>query len=191
VYDAVKRSSRRLLDGHRSVLAMDYRLNADGRDMVLLGMYTLRIGVDSIALDSKGEWLYYGPVNGDRLYRVATRDLDDPALDAATLAARVQDYGPKTASDGLTTDLLDRIYITDPEHSAILTLGPDGALATLLKDPSRLRWPDGFSFGSDGWLYVTCSALQHVLFRGKGHQRDHAPFQVYRFKPGAMGIPGH
>ena len=191
VYDPLRQTSRRLLDGHPSVMPMDYVLNAGGRDMVLFGIYTLRIGVDSIALDSEGEWLYYGPVNGDRLFRIATRDLDDTSLDAVTLAARVQDFGPKTASDGLTMDLAGNVYITDPEHSAVLRLGQDRALETLLEDPLLLRWPDGFGFGPDGWLYVTCSALQHVILRSAAHQRAQAPYQVFRFKPGASGVPGH
>ncbi len=30
-------------------------MNVEGRDMVVLGVYTLRIGVDSITLDRRGE----------------------------------------------------------------------------------------------------------------------------------------
>ena len=57
VYDTVKRASRRLLEGHPSVEAGDYLIQAARRDMILLGLFTLRIGVDSIALDKRGEWL--------------------------------------------------------------------------------------------------------------------------------------
>jgi hypothetical protein len=69
-------------------------------------------------------------------------------------------------------------------------LQADGRLRTLLKDPV-LRWPDGFSFGPDGWLYVTCSALHHVIFRSADHVRSQAPYQIFRFRPGPTGIPGH
>ncbi len=191
VYDVEKKTSRRLLDRHPSVMPEDYMLNVEGRDMVVLGVYTLRIGVDSITLDRKGEWLYYAPVNGDRMFRVAAAAaLDDPSLAAAALAAKVEDYGPKTNSDGLSSDDAGNVYITDPEHSAVLTLGPDRQLKTLIKDP-KLRWPDGLSFGPDGWLYVTCSSLQHVLFVAPGHQASHAPYHVFRFKPGATAAAGH
>ena len=190
VYDVEAGTSRRVLDDDPSVNPEPYIIQAPGRDMIIYGIYTMLIGVDSIALDTRGEWLYYGPVTGDRMYRIKAADLDDESLDAAELADRVQDFAGKTLSDGLTMDVEDNIYLSDMENSAVLTLAPDGKLTTLVKD-ARLRWPDGFSFGPDGWLYVTCSSLQHVLFVDPSRMRDNAPYHVYRFKPGPMGIPGH
>ena len=190
VYDVTQRTSRRLLHKHPSVMPKNYVLNAAGRDMVVFGIYTLRIGVDSIALDRTGKWLYYAPVNGDRMYRLPTAALDDVKLPPAVLASQVEDYGPKTMSDGLSSDDAGNLYITDPEHSAVLTLGPDRRLTTLVKD-EELRWPDGLSFGPDGWLYLTASSLQHVLFVPAGHQAAHAPYHVFRFKPGASAVAGH
>ena len=190
VYDVRAQTSRRVLDGDRSVRAMAYVTQTPEREIAVLGLFPVRIGVDSITLDARGEWLYYGPFTGDRLYRIRTADLRNPSLDAAALGARVEDHAPKTISDGLSIDLADTVYITDPEHSAILTVGADRTLHTLVKDP-RLRWPDGLSFGPDGWLYVTCSALQDVMLRSASAVREHAPYQVYRFRPGAAGVPGH
>ncbi|MDX1497910.1 MAG: hypothetical protein R3352_10165, partial [Salinisphaeraceae bacterium] len=99
-------------------------------------------------------------------------------------------YAEKTMSDGLSIDIQDNIYISDLEHSAILRLSPDKQLTTLIKD-EKLRWPDGFSFGPDGWLYVTCSSLHEVIGRSAANVREHAPYQIYRFKPGPLGYPGH
>jgi sugar lactone lactonase YvrE len=190
VYDVKARASRRLLDGHPSVRTEDYRIQAPGRDMTLLGLYTLRIGVDTIALDRRGEWLYFGPVTGGTLWRVRTADLNDTSLSPDALAAKVEAFAPKPISDGASSDDQGRIYLTDPEHSAVLALEPDRRLRTLVKDP-KLRWPDGLSFGPDGSLYVTCSALQDVLFRSGGARQAHAPYQIYRFKPGGTAAPGH
>jgi len=189
IYDTVKHTSRRVLDGHPSVESMDYIIQAPNRDMFAYGVYALKIGVDSIALDKRGEWLYYGPVTGDRLYRVAAKDLNDTSLSPQALGAKVEDYAAKTLSDGITMDLDDNVYLSDMEHSAIVRLGADRKLTTLLKDP-RLRWPDGFSFGPDGWLYVTCSSLQHVLFVSPAHMQANAPYQIFRFQPGTQSIPG-
>ena len=189
-YGVRARHATRFLEGHPSVMPENYRLNVEGRDMSLLfGLITLRIGADSITFDGKD--LFFGPVNGGHLYRVLASELDyDSGLSLEQLAGITEEYGPKPNSDGLSVDNDGNIYITDPEHSAILTLGKDKKLRTIVKD-ERLRWPDGLSWGPDGWLYVTCSALQHVLFRSAAEVRAHTPYQIYRFKPGPVGGPGH
>ncbi len=190
VYDVERGESRRLLNEHRSVLPQNYVIKTSEREMIIYGIYNMRIGVDSIALDKAGEWLYYGPVSGDTLFRIKTSDLADQSLAPDELAARVEDYAPKTLSDGLTMDNAGNVYLSDMEHNAVVLLRADRTLQTLVKD-ERLRWPDGFSFGPDGWLYVTCSSLQHILFKGRSSRREHAPYQIYRFKPGYDGIAGH
>ena len=191
VYDSATRSSRRLLDGHPSVQAEKLYIEVGPRRMMLPGgILPLRIAVDSIALSRDGAWLYYGAVTGSRMYRVRTKDLLDASLDEAALGATVEAFADKTLSDGLTTDDDGNVYLGDMEHSAIHRLQPDGRLQTLVSD-ERLRWPDGFSFGPDGWLYVTCSALQHVLFRSDSEIRTHAPYQVWRLRPGPSAAPGH
>ena len=46
------------------------------------------------------------------------------------------------------------------------------------------------SFGPDGYLYLTCSALEDVLFRSDASRREHAPYQIWRFKPGGTAPAG-
>lgn len=190
VYDVNKREARRLLEGHPSVAAEFYTPVVQGRRMEALGLVSIRPGVDSIALDAQGEWLYFAAVTHRQMHRVRTADLRDAALDADTLAARVEVFADKTMSDGLTMDQQGNIYISDLEHSRILTLGPDRQMRALIQD-ERLRWPDGFSFGPDGWLYVACSALHQVIGQLPSNVARHAPYPVYRFKPGVEGFPGH
>lgn len=190
VYDTVAKESRRLLQGHPSVVAQHFTPVVQGRRMVAFGLVSIRPGVDSIALDPKGEWLYFAPVTNLSMYRAKVADLLNPELPAADLAGRVETWADKTMSDGITMDTAGNLYLTDPEHSALLLLRPDLSLETLVKD-DRLRWPDGFSWGPDGWLYVSCSALHQIIGRPPWTFDDHAPYQIYRFKPGHQGIPGH
>ena len=190
VYDVSRGSARRLLERHPSVTAEFYTPVVQGRRMLAFGLVAIRPGVDSIVLDAAGEWLYYAPVTSLNLYRVRTADLHDAALDAAALAGRVETYAPKTMSDGLTMDQTGTIYISDLEHSAIVALRPDRSLETLVQS-ERLRWPDGFSFGPDGWLYVSCSALHQVIGLPPSSVAKHAPYQILRLQPGSLGTPGH
>ena len=190
IFDIENRTARRILERHQSVMPKNYRMNAAGRDMSLYGILTLKIGIDSIALDKEGKWLYYAPVSDDRFYRLSTADLENDTLTNEEFTKRVEIWGRKTLSDGITMDLDGNTYISDMEHSAILQLRPDHKLVTLLKDP-KIRWPDGFSFGPDGWLYVTCSALHQVILKSKRSVNENAPYQIYRFKPGPQGVPGH
>ena len=145
--------------------------------------------VDSIALDRNGEWLYYGPMAHESMFRVKTEDLNDRSLTSEELGNKVEKFGPKPLSDGLSMDLEHNIYITDVEHGAILKFGLDKKLKTLIKDP-RLRWPDGLSFGPSNWLYISDSALQDVMFKSKKFIRSRAPYYIFRFKPGPRSIAG-
>jgi sugar lactone lactonase YvrE len=190
VYDTQQKKSRRLLERHASVLAEKLYVQVGQRRMMLPGnLLPLRIAVDSIALSRDGQWLYYGAVSGSRMYRVRTSDLLDESLADEQLEQRVEAFADKTLSDGITSDDAGAIYLSDMEHSAVHRLSADGQLQTLVADP-KLRWPDGFSFGPDGWLYMTCSALQDVLFRPHDDVRRHAPYQVWRLRPGATAAPG-
>lgn len=177
VYDVASKRGRRVLECDPSVTGKPYTLNIKGHEMNLLGgLYKMHLGVDPIALDVKGEWLYFGPMSHETMFRVRTADLRDPSM-----RPRVEAFGPKPQSDGIAIDAGGNIYITDIEHGAIARLGPDRKLVTLVRDP-RFRWLDGFSFGPDGWLYATDSALTDVILQSKSHIRAHAPYYIWRVR---------
>lgn len=190
VFDVATRASRRLLQGHASVKEQSWLIRAPGRDMLILGgLMALRPAVDSIALDHAGEWLYYGPMCHENLFRVRTADLLDRNLTAEQLGSKVEVYAAKPQSDGLSMDDDGNVYITDVEHRGVAVIGSDRKLQTLVKDP-RIRWADGLSFGPDGWLYIADSAIQDQLFKSKATIRKNSPYFIWRFKPGAVGTPG-
>ena len=70
-----------------------------------------------------------------------------------------------------------------------MRVGADRPLETLIRS-SRVRWADALSFGPDGWLYLADSAIPDMMLRSRAHIRDAAPYFVFRFRPGAEGVPG-
>ncbi len=190
VYDVEKNLGRRVLERDPSVVDHPFLIDAKGTRMILAGgLFAMHPALDSIGLDAEGEWLYYGPMSGERLYRVRTKDLLDETLSPAALSARVEDHGPKVQSDGISLDRDGNVYLTDVEHGAISILTPGKELKTLVRDP-RWRWPDGLSFGPGDLLYVTDSALPDVILKSRSHMRKAAPYFIWRFRTGVPGVPG-
>jgi len=188
VFDTESRNARRVLENHHSVLAEPFVITSAGRQMSFMGgMLSLRGGVDGIALGP--EWLYFGALSGSGLYRVRLSDLRDADLPDKQLAARVERYSDKPLSDGFSLDKAGNVYLTDVEHSSIFVVGRNQVLRTLIRS-DELRWPDALSFGPDGMLYVADSALSDVVFQSKDHIKSSGPYRIYRFKPGAEGVPG-
>lgn len=190
VYDVQAKRSIRQLEGHVSVTTENYVPVVQGRKMSIGGIFSVKSGVNGIALDRTGEWLYYAPLMGNHLYRVPAAKLGDFSISAEALAQAVETHGERSMTDGMTTDSLGNVYLTDAENSAINRITPDKNMETVLKD-ARLRWPDGLGFGPDGYLYISCSSLQHVFGLPKESRVEHGPYQVFRFKPGADGVAGH
>lgn len=177
VYDSRTKRARRVLQGHPSVQDRPYRIVNHGTPMELLGgLYKMHPAVDSIALDARGEWLYYGPMSHDTLFRVRASELRDAAR-----TPRVEAYGPKPQTDGIAIDDADNVLMTEVEHGTIALLRPDRTLHTLVRD-DRLRWPDGLSLAG-GWLYVTDSDLAHVVLKSRSTIAAHRPYHIRRVRP--------
>lgn len=190
VYDSATRQSRRVLEAHASTRSQDWIIRTPTREMKFLGgAVTMKPGLDGIALDPTGQWLAFGAMAHDTLFRVPTSALLDAELSESELAERLEVLGKKPLSDGLSADLSGNIYITDVEHGAVIRMAPGGGLTTIVRSP-RIRWADGLSFGPDGWLYLADSALPQVALRSRAQVREHGPYHVYRFRPGTTGLPG-
>lgn len=190
VYDIESRDARRVLESHASVETQNYAVRTPVKEMSFLGgLLSLKAGVDGIAIDAQGEWLYYGAINNDSLYRIKTSDLTNKKTAARKLGSLVERYSDKPLSDGLSTDLLGRVYITDVEHGSVSVVDSDRHLTTLIRSP-KIRWADALSFGPDGWLYIADSALPEQILQSAEHIRAQGPYYIYRLQPGAAGIPG-
>jgi sugar lactone lactonase YvrE len=190
VYDIQKLSARRVLESHESVTAENYLIRNRLRDMEFLGgLVSLQGGVDGIAFDTDGNWLYYGAINNSGLFRVRLADLRNDELPAEQLGEKIERFSDKPLSDGLSTDYSGNVYVTDVEHGSVFIVGPDRMPETLLQS-GRIRWADALSFGPGGWLYLADSAIPELVLRSRAHIMAKGPYHIYRFQPGFEGVPG-
>lgn len=173
VVDLASGKARRVLDGHPSTQPeKGVVVRTDGKPLRYPDGRPVLFAADSIALSSDGAWLYWKALTGNTLYRIRTAALTGSGLAGEDVSSQVQPYGKVGPTDGLwiarraDTDS-DILFITSIEDNAIktrnLAQGPAGGLRTVLQDP-RLRWPDTFSQGPDGSLYVTTSRIQDSAF---------------------------
>lgn len=190
VYDVATQSARRVLEGDPSVTSQGWRIENSYRTMQFFGgLISLMPGVDGIVLDPAGEWVYFAAMSHDGLFRVPLAKLADPTLDAMSLAASIERYSSKPLSDGLSVDMDGNIYITDVEHHAVMRVGSDRRLRTLVESRD-IRWPDALSFGPDGWLYIADSALPAYLLQSGDAVEAAQPYRIFRVRPGNDGLPG-
>lgn len=173
VVELASGKARRVLDGHPSTQPeKGVVVRTDGKPLRYPDGRPVLFAADSIALSSDGAWLYWKPLTGTTLYRIQTAALTGRGLAGEDVSSQVQPYGKVGPTDGLWIDRRantdsDTLYLTSIEDNAIkardLAQGPSGRLRTVVQDP-RLRWPDTFSQGPDGSLYVTTSRIQDSAF---------------------------
>lgn len=190
VYDIASKTSRRVLESDPSVYPQDWIIRTPTKDMIFFaGLAVLKPGVDGIVIDTRDEWVYFGAMAHDTLYRVRAADLRNAQLSPADLSSRVEAVCKKPLSDGLSIDTEDNVFITDVEHGSVMQVGPDRQLKTTIRSP-KIRWADSLKFGPDGWLYLADSAIPEQMLRSRSHIAASAPYFVFRFKPGTAGVPG-
>jgi hypothetical protein len=86
----------------------------------------------------------------------------------ADLSSQVEPFGVNGVADGLLiASGSSQMYITAPQENAVklrdLADGPQGQPRIVAQDEA-LRWPDTFSEGPDGTIYVTTSHIQDSAF---------------------------
>lgn len=195
VVDLATGLSRRVLEGHESVTPDNaVELSIDGRAIEVKGPTGApvrpRIGVNPIALDSSNEYLYFGPMHGTKLYRIATAPLRDASLPAAELMARVQTYAPRPISDGISIDHDGNIYISDIASNAVGVIKAEDKSYQILAQSPELSWPDAFSFGPDGLLYGVANQLHRSAPLNGGSNAATPPFLIFTMTPLSAGVVG-
>jgi sugar lactone lactonase YvrE len=197
IVDLASGESWRRLHDHPSTKAEDLRTFlpiVEGRPFLVKqqenrsSKLAANMGSDGIAISATGEWLYYCPLAGRRLYSVSTEALSDRSFDDQYVSQTVKNEGDKGgASDGLESDAEGRIYATNYEHNAIMRRSPNGEWETTVHDP-RLLWPDTLSLASDGYLYVTANQLHRQARYHNGRDMRRKPYTLFRVRVNAKPV---
>jgi len=193
VVDIGSGDARRVLQGHPSVVPEDLDLIIAGEAVEIRqadgSTIRPRVGANPIALDVDNEWLYYGPMHGSSLYRIRVSDLLDRGIEAEALADKVERYGRKPISDGISIDSEGNVYITDLENNAIGVIDHSREYRIYIMD-ERLSWPDALSFGPDNRLYTVSNQLHKSALLHGGEETAKPPYYIFSFTPLAAGVSG-
>lgn len=172
---------RRVLDGHESATAEDLDIVVRGGVLADPEGEPLRVGLNPITVSADNAHVYFGSMNGTSVYRLPTDVLADDTLSLEAVGERVERYGAKPPSDGITIDAEGNVYVTDLGGNAIGVTRPDGSYEAFLID-QRLEWPDGLSNGPDGMIYATVDRLNDTPQTNGGQSDEPAgPYYIVRF----------
>ena len=182
VLDLATSKAHRALDADRSVMAeQGVQVIVNGKPVLFNGKPPM-FNSDGIALSPDGEYLYYKPVTAVPLYRIKTVVLREKNASPATVAAAVEKVAATFPTDGLWMDSNNRLYLSDVNHNAVVRLSPKGKMETVVEDP-RLQWPDTFSEGPDGSIYISASHINESPTYNEGISARTQPYGVFKLKP--------
>jgi len=169
VVDLAAGKTARVLDGHPSTqMKKGLNVTADGKVLRRPDGRGVEFSADGIELSKDGDYLYWQAIKGDQLYRIPTAALVGDGLHGKDVSDLVEHYGSNGVNDGLLIARgTDDMYLSSVQDNAIkvrkLAEGPQAEARVVVQD-ERLRWPDTFSQGPDGAIYVTTSHIQDSAF---------------------------
>ncbi|MHC1479379.1 L-dopachrome tautomerase-related protein [Frateuria aurantia] len=168
---------RRVLEGHVSVdEQVPIRAAHHGIGDARRIPHTVQ--VDQLEVSPDGAYLYYQPLSG-KMYRLATRWIDDPAITEKALEAHVETWFNSPSTGGTAMDAAGNIYLSDANNQRILRISPQRKVTTLLSDP-RLQWPDAMWLDKNGNLFIP--ATQTNLTPNFDYGRNEVKYPVSMLK---------
>lgn len=178
VIDLASGSSHRALDGDPSVMPdKNVKIVIGGKPVLGPTGQTPSFHSDGIALSADGEYLYYQPIASTTLYRVKTDSLrDNKAM------PHPEKFATTFPVDGIWMDSKQNFYLSNLQANGVSRLTAAHKMQTILTDP-RLQWPDTFSEGPDGSIYVTASHINDSPTYNQGKSTRTSPYAVFKFNP--------
>ncbi len=158
VYDMTNHEFSRLAERHPSLMAE------------VVGGFDL----NPIAIDPNGEWIYFGAMDGRKIYRA----MADNFASEEMLLGGIELYGDKSYSDGIVVDELGNIYVANIEEDAISLFDGENFVNVAIL-PEGQSWPDGLVV-DDGYVYATVSQLDKSAALNKGVDDTQKPYIVVR-----------
>lgn len=188
VVDMKTGRTRRVLEGTHSTLPENVPIVVDGKELKTNGKRLL-IGCDAITADKNFEWLYYAPLNGNKMYRLKISDLLNENLSEKELDQRVETYSEKPNNGGMSIDEAGNLYLTSVENRNVTIIyAKDRSVKTFAYD-ERLLWADGVSYNhADGYMYVSAAQVHLGAIFNNGKNLAKPPYYIFRFKPEVKGV---
>lgn len=190
VVDLKTGGSRRLLQGHDSVMPDINRPITVDEGKPGAKAIKVYVGVDGIALDHKSEWLYFAPLNKGKMFRIKMKDLLNAGLSAEQLGTKVETYADKPNNGGLSIDRKSNLYLTEVGERAVGIIPADTRKYRRFAAAADMVWPDGVIYAQDGYMYTGAAQLPLAAPLNDGKAENKPPYLVYRFRPLAPGNPG-
>ena len=153
----------------------------EGRELRRMTGEVPQLHVDLLELSADARWLYFMPLFGPVLRRIETKYLRDETLSGEEVAARVEDVVRVPPLAGITRDRAGNFYFCSFTENAILKMGEDRKLETLIADP-RISFPNEPSVGPDDWLYFPSSQAHRLPFFNAGVSRVQLPFEIFKLQ---------
>ena len=174
---------RRRLSGHPSMhMKNGVKIAVEGKPVVTADGRGPSFAADGIAIDPRGERVYWQALTGRTQYRLPMSVALDQAATPEQVAAAVERLGACPIADGYCFSAAGVLCTTSPESNAIRRRQPDGSFATVVRD-DRLRWPDTMAEGCDGELLVTASPIPDMTHYSPMQMGRPVATALFRFKP--------
>ncbi len=188
IVDMKTGKTRRVLEGTRTTKPENTPTVINGKHLAVNGK-DLLIGKDGITADANFEYIYYGPLNGTKIYQIKTVDLVNKAFTDEDLDSKIETYSEKPNNGGMSIDKDGNIYLTALESNSVAVVSANDKMVKTMVQHKNKVWPDGVSYNHvDGYMYVSAAQVNKGAIFNDGKDQSTKPFYIFRFKPIVKGV---